>query len=1223
MERGTKVYACLGCNLYLLRTNKGNAQPASLADFRKKRPICIRLPRDACQLRAATADDADRCKTGFNDRTMVYVEGVERSSAPNSPDLAHISLLLEVATPEVCASWVSAGSLLSQSWLSLLTSQLLDSARTATLQRLLSDLQPLSPRSTDPLTGAVHVLLGAKGRHAILLASQWLRPQQQSALLLAGASTVKKAVDAVDKVQVVGPLLRLVCLMVQISAASLQADAVNDSRTALKFRLLGLADALLRHMLDTLQQPEMGFVTVYRERLSFMLNDVESQLADLEVTIFLGRKRDAPTDTNLGGWGAKVDRLQDKLGQLRMQATEDPDRLDKKRSLLGRSRGGSSAVPHPRDSDLVLGDLRCNPPALDASYVCGAARDGRVEHEILGLLQCYSVEGGTEAPRVGICGVPGSGKSTACAGVAHHYVRKLDGRGAAWVRLTASSTRRTVAVAVIALAARLCGSDVAKRLLLLQREADLEADFFSVAANMVLSEQTADTAGWLVVIDNVLDRQRDLLRLLLRVVPLATAVLFSTRAQLTVESISGAHLVSLDALPEADARELLAKASGKNVVAGEDPFAAEDAPWVDAVVHKTARHALSLSIVGSMIAERGGAWRAVVEALETMWMQPSFERPGGLNDLDMHVSVRAGLDTSLALLPCASSREAFAACGVLPRGVPVRLFVLNKLWSSLFDDRGGVRDWTAVVDGLDGVVPPTGVEALVDALVRAGLLRREVDIKTGDWSSVTVHPVVGEYAQCLLGSDYQSAHLRLIESYLVTGSFVDGDGLRVYRFWDTPDDGYWLDHAAVHAAKSQDVGALLCLLKSEWMTERTQSCSVAAYQKDLDLVLAALLEVEGDKAVMVGRSRRVQYRVYAGLATAYINRVDGGRQLNAAMAVAAARNALPLVTRSESPTDWAAAQLLLGLACSSRVGRNTAAVLDEAIACFQLALEVWTADTAPREWAEAQHNLGTTLHDRCHRPCHGDAAVDMEAAVVCFEKELRVWTRGETSHAWAKAHCSLGSALCSLTRGNRGASIDAAIHHYTMALDVWTKDATPWEWAVTRCNLGIALDDRRTGDKDENFRAAIRNFRMAMEVWTQEVAPSEWAMTMYNLGRTYDRRVDNPAGRLADAVKCYKQALTVWTQKVPEAWADTSYNLLLCLGDMGGQTDAALVVARQLEEFGPSWTRWTEKQQLIRARVRDLKELQHQQQRRQRYHASSFLAGTRSLAQPLRRAFGV
>jgi len=264
----------------------------------------------------------------------------------------------------------------------------------------------------------------------------------------------------------------------------------------------------------------------------------------------------------------------------------------------------------------------------------------------------------------------------------------------------------------------------------------------------------------------------------------------------------------------------VAKAAGRPATEAEPPFgAADELEWVRRVVEKTERHALSLSIVGANIAHLGGAWRVVVDALEQKWMDRGFAHPRG----GLAPSVRATLDMSLDLLPNQVSREAFKACGVLPTNAKVVVCALARLWRPQLS--GAASDGEPPADGAGGaacVVTRDPVAQLIDTLVRAGLLRWEVNEETGDVASVTVHPVVGEYAAALLGSDgLIDTHRRLVRDYLCGLGAIAVDGAtRSYPIWKCADDGYWYDNVARHVAETRDVWGL------PWLLGRSGSSSV-------------------------------------------------------------------------------------------------------------------------------------------------------------------------------------------------------------------------------------------------------------------------------------------------------------------------------------------------------------------------------------------------------------
>ena len=423
--------------------------------------------------------------------------------------------------------------------------------------------------------------------------------------------------------------------------------------------------------------------------------------------------------------------------------------------------------------------LRWHPPPLDVGYVHGVDSPDRAEHAIVAALRAPLAMTST-APRIGVCAVGGSGKTTACAGVAAcDWVRTRYSRRATWVQLDASSTLQTIAGAVVTLVHMFCGDAAAKQLAAMTED----KDFVAVAASYVRSVSEADAAEGLVIIDDVLYKKRELLRQLLALIPLATPVLFSTRSEAVVASVPGATLVTIDALPLRDARLVLATAVGKVVTPGGSPFSdAEEANWVRRVLDKTECHALSLAIVGSMIADRGGAWRVVVEGLERWWMHPRF----GCSDSDSpRPSVRAALDVSFELLPDGMYRHAFAEIGVLP--IRARLPVLWRLWRNLL---GGAATAGELSAGRStAVMRSTGVEELVLALVRAGLLRRDVDKNSGELVGVIVHPVIGQYALSLPGDAVHATHQRLVDDYM--GGEVAG-GLDAHA-WRLPYGKVLLD----------------------------------------------------------------------------------------------------------------------------------------------------------------------------------------------------------------------------------------------------------------------------------------------------------------------------------------------------------------------------------------------------------------------------------------------
>ena len=987
LRHGTVLHALLGRNLYLARAKARALPPESVVDFIKQKPWCVRLPRDDCDLRVANAADEIPGDVVLTDR-MLLVRGMERSTVQGGRDLKRITLLLEADDAGVCASWATAGSFLAHSWTSLLPAGVSDEVSVAAVKQLLDEVHLLAPTQGGKVSRALFVLLRTPGRRAVLTASHCLQPTP--GVGAPAASVAKMVVDAVDKdigVPVVGIAVRVACLVVHVGAVAVRVREHAELFTSVTKRCSKLAHGLLEHLLETLQIPKNAFVAPYEKRLCRRLSKLEALLEEVEEATLLGLVGHLTADETIRRWKSDLDELEDNIDELQQNGA------------VGFILNGF--VQPAAGPDLLPYKARWMPPRLDEhTYVSGASTPGRAEHTIISKLQQHARDGNTLAPRLGICAIGGSGKSFACAGVtACGAIKELYPGGAVWVQLHAESTAVAIVEDVMALVYRFCTAKIAKMLFAGKEK----ADFVSLAATHVGSVSAERAGEQLVVIDDVLDKKRELLHTLLRVVPSAAPVLFTTRSQAVVESVPGSTPVPIDALPDADAQAVLAKAARWPVTERESPFSAADKDeWVHRVLDKTERHALSLSIVGANIAHLGGAWRVVVDALEQKWMDPGFAHPfGGLPP-----SVRAALDMSLDLLPDEVSRDAFKACGVLPTNAKVVVCALARLWRPLL---GGVaNDGAPPADGAGGaacVVVRDPVAQLIDTLVRTGLMRWEVSAETGNLASVTVHPVVGEYAVTLLGPDRLVAtHLRLARDYLSgQGAISDDDERRSYPFWMTADDGYLYDNVARHVAGSRDVWGLPWLLRTEWQQRRERTGSLLAYQGDVETVLAALLAVADDDPHEARRNLQLQYRVYRGLTLALCDRLAGQRATNIERAICYASKALDAAPRSEAPDQWAVMQMTLGNAYCHRVEGDKGANVEKAIECYGLVLEVWTREASPLDWATTQMNMGNAYSARVR----GDKGANVDKAIECYDLALEVWTRTAAPQGWASATFNL------------------------------------------------------------------------------------------------------------------------------------------------------------------------------------------------------------------------
>ena len=952
VDPGEEVCASLGRNLYVLWKSPRGKAPRSVEAFRKAGPTCIRLERGVGILRAASQDEAVAAGVAHTDR-LLFVRGTELCSVIDGGNLSDVALVLEAPSTGVCADWAGAGSSLVLSWQDLVASHSGTGDDAARARELLRLVFPPLAAGPNAQPSVVSRMLRCRGRRWVLSAHYSL---QSAAPTAAAVDTfIRNGADALDAatgVPVAGLALRVGLLGVQVGALAVLAEGHGARRGAAVERCEAVAQELLDCVIQELQEDRTEIGDAFMKLLCAQMAPIEGVLEAVERTFFVAPGR-ALTDAEVSGWEQQLSVINQRLIDSRVSGAlgRGIDQLVKQGSVLRR------AVAAPSSEEDKLSKYRAGwrPPPVEEEYVAGDDTPGRAEHAIFSTLQQYAdrrgCDGGIKAPRVGICAIGGSGKSTACAGVAaSERVRQLFARGTLWVQMNESSSMQTVADAAVALAVRFCGEPAAKDLLrLFERD-----DFVDLAAARVRDVNATDAAEWLVVIDDVLADKKEQLRLLLRIVPRTVPVLFTTRAEEVVAAVRGAELVPIESLPEADARVLLAEAVGRRPAQGQLVFSNhEEAALVRPVLEQTRCHALSLSIVTALIAERMGEWHPVVAELARSQL----------------TGVRATLSVSMIRLTDVACREAFKALSILPANILVGFHVLERLWRPLLDGRGCIEGEVGshpatTHENIGGGVHPDVIRH-VGALARVGLLRSVV--ATGKVVGVVLHPVICDYSRSLLSADgCRAAHQRLLDDY-ADGSPTDGvdeHGWRYYAFSAAPDDGYWYDNVARHAAASGNVCALVSLTFDAWRDARVRTASPIAQQVDIERVIEALQEVVDDSDHVAITTSVLHGIVHRGLAVAYMGRIESNRLENVKTAIALLERALQLVPRATAPQRWAKTQNSLGNAYTNRVDGDRAANVEAAMACYRLALEVRTREAAPLKWAMTQNNLGTAYTDR-------------------------------------------------------------------------------------------------------------------------------------------------------------------------------------------------------------------------------------------------------------------
>ncbi|MDD2701308.1 MAG: tetratricopeptide repeat protein [Sideroxydans sp.] len=195
---------------------------------------------------------------------------------------------------------------------------------------------------------------------------------------------------------------------------------------------------------------------------------------------------------------------------------------------------------------------------------------------------------------------------------------------------------------------------------------------------------------------------------------------------------------------------------------------------------------------------------------------------------------------------------------------------------------------------------------------------------------------------------------------------------------------------------------------------------------------------------------------------------------------------------------------------------------------FERLREALEAAQAATPSAETQNKLGNILAAQGQQ--RHDAAL-LAQAVQCFEQALQGITQEDSPQQWASTQYNLGTANQALGRLIEETNpLKLAVDAYTNALLVWTREAHPEEWLQTMHQLGatlytygIQLKGNRQLQKSvvawKNALAALNADDHALEL---TAAHNNRGVTLHHLGESEQ----NP-DRLKEAINSYEKALTV------------------------------------------------------------------------------------------------
>lgn len=258
----------------------------------------------------------------------------------------------------------------------------------------------------------------------------------------------------------------------------------------------------------------------------------------------------------------------------------------------------------------------------------------------------------------------------------------------------------------------------------------------------------------------------------------------------------------------------------------------------------------------------------------------------------------------------------------------------------------------------------------------------------------------------------------------------------------------------------------------------------------------------------------------------------------------------------------------LGVAYLRLPDGNSAARIQQALACYKQALAYFLPQTFPLDYAMVQNNLGNAyMHMADPTGRH------LPRAIACYEEALRYCLLEVAPLSYAIIHSNLGYAYSELTGGSRAENLRRALVSYREALRVYTLDKAPAAYARLQINMGatqaaLFLIARDPQEQADHLRALLACYEAALKVYTCETAPAEFAQIQVDMARAHTLLAGGErVPHVRRAIACYREALRVYTlEAAPQQFAEIWVALGLLYTQESGGWPCGAAEARYLQQ---------------------------------------------------------
>jgi CHAT domain-containing protein/tetratricopeptide (TPR) repeat protein len=250
---------------------------------------------------------------------------------------------------------------------------------------------------------------------------------------------------------------------------------------------------------------------------------------------------------------------------------------------------------------------------------------------------------------------------------------------------------------------------------------------------------------------------------------------------------------------------------------------------------------------------------------------------------------------------------------------------------------------------------------------------------------------------------------------------------------------------------------------------------------------------------------------------------SGRRRVNLQRAVHWHHAAGRILTKLESPREWAANHYYIGRALIE-VASSQASCM-HAMRHYRAGLSVIRKEDNPIAFAL----FAVEMAEAWRLMSGGNRVQNLTRAIRWYRRARRASRPEIDLQTWSIATTNLANLYRDLAATSQPSALGKALRRYDEVLGRLNERTLPSLWAVALFNKGRALEERREADSELAQKAAIACYSKALMVLSPSILPREWSTCTRRLARLYYSTGRRGRREAIDLLDAFARAAVVLT----------------------------------------------------------------------------------------------